>query len=89
VVVFLRRSLLRGRGEVVRARVVVGVNAGVVLALGLALLVFLTLSLLYGNGSWETFLIPAAAMIPLGAAGLWASRLGGVATSWSGTCISR
>jgi trk system potassium uptake protein len=62
----------------VRARVVVGVNAGVVLALGLALLVFLTLSLLYGNGSWETFLIPAAAMIPLGAAGLWASRLGGV-----------
>jgi trk system potassium uptake protein len=62
----------------VRARVVVGVNAGVVLALGLALLVPLSLSLLYGDGSWESFLIPAALMIPLGAAGLWASRLKGV-----------
>jgi trk system potassium uptake protein len=38
----------------------------------------LALSLLYGDGSWESFLIPAAAMIPLGAAGLWASRLRGV-----------
>ena len=63
-----------------RSRVVVGVNAGVVLALGLALLVPLTLSLLYRDGSWESFLIPAAAMIPLGAAGLWASRLRGVGT---------
>jgi trk system potassium uptake protein len=59
----------------VRSRVVIGVNAGVVLALGLALLVPLTLSLLYGDGSWESFLIPAAVMIPLGGAGLWASRL--------------
>jgi trk system potassium uptake protein TrkH len=57
---------------------VVGVNAGVVLALGLALLVPLALSLLYRDGSWESFLIPAALMIPLGAAGLWASRLRGV-----------
>jgi trk system potassium uptake protein len=62
----------------VRARVVVGVNAGVVLALGLALLVPLALSLLYRDGSWESFLIPAAVMIPLGAAGLWAIRLRGV-----------
>jgi trk system potassium uptake protein TrkH len=62
----------------VRSRVVIGVNAGVVLALGLALLVPLTLSLLYRDGSWESFLIPAAFMIPLGAAGLWASRLRGV-----------
>jgi trk system potassium uptake protein TrkH len=62
----------------VRSRVVVGVNAGVVLALGLALLVPLALSLLYRDGSWESFLIPAALMIPLGAAGLWASRLRGV-----------
>ncbi len=53
----------------------VGVNAGVVLALGLALLVPLALSLLYRDGSWGSFLIPAAVMIPLGAAGLWASRL--------------
>jgi trk system potassium uptake protein TrkH len=57
---------------------VIGVNAGVVLALGLALLVPLTLSLLYRDGSWESFLIPAAAMIPLGAAGLWVSRLRGL-----------
>jgi trk system potassium uptake protein TrkH len=61
-----------------RSRVVVGINAGVVLALGLALLVPLTLSLLYRDGSWESFLIPAAVLIPLGAAGLWASRLRGV-----------
>jgi len=61
----------------VRARVVVGVSSGVVLALGLALLCPLALSLLYRDGSWESFLMPAAAMIPLGAAGLWASRLRG------------
>jgi trk/ktr system potassium uptake protein len=61
-----------------RSRVVIGVNAGVVLALGLALLVPLTLSLLYQDGSWESFLFPAAVMIPLGAAGLWVSRLRGV-----------
>jgi trk/ktr system potassium uptake protein len=62
----------------VRSTVVVGVNAGVVLALGVTLLVPLILSLLYRDGSWESFLIPAALMIPLGAVGLWASRLGGV-----------
>ncbi|MDP9455969.1 MAG: TrkH family potassium uptake protein [Actinomycetota bacterium] len=61
-----------------RARVVVGVNSGVVLALGLALLCPLALSLLYGDGSWESFLIPAAVMIPLGAAGLWMIRLRGL-----------
>jgi len=54
---------------------VVGVNAGVVLALGLALLVPLALSLLYRDGSWASFLIPSAFMIPLGTAGLRASRL--------------
>ena len=78
MVVFLRRSLPSERGQAVRFRVVVGVNAGVVLALGLALLVPLTLSLLYQDGSWESFLIPAAVMIALGAVGLWASRLRGV-----------
>jgi trk system potassium uptake protein TrkH len=61
-----------------RSRVVIGVNAGVVLALGLALLVPWALSLLYRDGSWESFLIPAAVMIPLGAGGLWVSRLRGV-----------
>src|ERR671910_398403 len=59
-----------------RSGFVIGVNAGVILALGLALLVPLVLSLLYRDGSWYSFLVPAAAMIPLGAAGLWASRLG-------------
>ena len=54
-----------------------GANAGVVLALGLTMLVPLTLSLLYRDGSWASFLIPAAVMIPLGAVGLWASRLRG------------
>ena len=56
----------------------VGVNAGVVLAIGLALLVPLALSLLYRDGSWASFLVPAALMVPLGAAGLWAGRLRGV-----------
>ena len=54
-----------------------GVNAGVVLALGLTMLVPLTLSLLYRDGSWASFLVSAAVMIPLGAVGLWASRLRG------------
>jgi trk system potassium uptake protein TrkH len=57
------------------ARVVVGVNAGVILAIGLSLLVPLVLSLAYADGSWKSFLVPAAVMIPLGAAGLRASRL--------------
>jgi trk system potassium uptake protein TrkH len=54
---------------------VVGVNAGVVLALGLALLVPLALSLLYRDGSWASFLVPAAFMIPLGQSACRASRL--------------
>src|ERR671911_215763 len=61
--------------SVMRARVVVRINAGVILSLGLALLVPLILSLLYRDGSWKSFLIPAAVMIPLAAAGLRASRL--------------
>jgi trk system potassium uptake protein len=75
VVVFLRHPLPSDRGEDVRFQVVVGVNAGVILALGLALLVPLALSLLYRDGSWESFLIPAAVMIQLGAVGLWTTRL--------------
>ena len=57
-----------------RARVVIGVNAGVILVLGLSLLVPLVLSLLYRDGSWMSFLTPAAVMIPLGTAGLWVVR---------------
>lgn len=60
--------------SVMRARVVVGINAGVILSLGLALWVPLILSLLYRDGSRKSFLIPAAVMIPLGVAALRASR---------------
>ena len=62
----------------VRARAVVGVSAGVTLSLGLALLAPLVLSLLYQDGSWKSFLILVAVMIPLSEAGLRASRLHGV-----------
>jgi trk system potassium uptake protein TrkH len=55
---------------------VAGVNAGVVLALGLAMLIPLAFSLLYRDGSWASFLVPAV-IIPLGAVGLRASRLRG------------
>jgi trk system potassium uptake protein TrkH len=50
----------------VEARVV----SGVVLALGLALLVPLALSLLYRDGSWASFLLPGAAMALIGGVGL-------------------
>jgi Trk-type K+ transport system membrane component len=50
----------------VEARVVYGV----VLALGLALLVPLALSLLYRDGSWASFLLPGAAMALIGGVGL-------------------
>jgi trk system potassium uptake protein TrkH len=46
------------------------VLSGVVLAVGLSLLVPLGLSLLYADGSWESFLLPAAAMVLVGAGGL-------------------
>src|SRR5918994_1236655 len=51
----------------VNARVIIRVNVGIVLALGFALLVPMLLSLGYGDGSWESFLVPAAVMIPVGA----------------------
>src|SRR5215217_6881529 len=57
------RPLLKG---LVEARVV----SGVVLALGLALLVPLVLSLLYRDGSWASFLLPGAAMALIGGVGL-------------------
>jgi Trk-type K+ transport system membrane component len=46
------------------------VVSGVVLALGLALLVPLALSLLYRDGSWASFLWPGAAMALAGGVGL-------------------
>ena len=68
-------SLIRFLKIPMRVRVVVGINAGVILSLGLALLVPLVLSLLYRDGSWKSFLTPAAVMIPLGVAGLRATQL--------------
>jgi trk system potassium uptake protein TrkH len=59
----------------VNARVVLRVNAGVVLALGSSLLIPLALSLLYHDGSWESFLLPAVGMLVVGAMGVWATRL--------------
>jgi trk system potassium uptake protein len=53
------------------------VLSGVVLALGLSLLVPLVLSLLYADGSWESFLLPAAAMVLVGTVGLWVTRSSG------------
>jgi trk system potassium uptake protein len=57
----------------VRWLVVTQVLLGMVLVLGVALLVPLALSLLYRDGSWASFLMPAAAMLLVGAGGLWAS----------------
>jgi trk system potassium uptake protein len=53
--------------ELVETRVV----SGVLLTLGLALLFPLALSLLYGDSSWESFLLPGAAMALAGSVGLW------------------
>jgi hypothetical protein len=44
------------------ARTVVQAKASVVLALGMSLLFPLTLSLLYGDASWPSFLVPALIM---------------------------
>ena len=56
------------------SRVVVRVNAVVILTLGTALAVPLTLSWLYDDGSWPSFLFPGAAMILVGAAGMMATQ---------------
>lgn len=49
------------------ARVVIRVNAAVVLTLGVALAIPLSFSWLYGDGSWANFFFPSAAMILAGA----------------------
>ena len=49
-------------------------NAGVILAIGLALLVPLALSLLYRDGSWMSFLLPAVAMFAIGIVGIRVAR---------------
>jgi trk system potassium uptake protein len=55
-------------------RVIIRVNAGVILAIGLALLVPLALSLLYRDGSWPSFLLPATLMVAAGIVGFRLSR---------------
>ena len=50
------------------ARIVVRVNAVVILTLGVALVIPLVLSLLYADGYWASFLFPGAAMILAGTA---------------------
>ncbi len=55
-------------------RVVFGVNAGVVLAIGAALVVPLAISLLYRDESWASFAVPSAAMVAAGGAGFWLAR---------------
>ena len=57
------------------ARVVLRVNSGVILALGLSLVIPLVLSLLYRDGSWDSFLLPAAGMTVAGGMGIRATRL--------------
>ena len=56
-----KRSRTSSPPESLNPRVIIRVNAGVILALGLALLVPLALSLLYRDGSWASFLLPADA----------------------------
>jgi trk system potassium uptake protein TrkH len=58
----------------VNARIIIRINAGIAVALGLVLLAPMLLSLGYGDGSWASFLLPAAAMIPVGALGLLSTR---------------
>jgi trk system potassium uptake protein TrkH len=55
-------------------RVILRVNSGVVSAIGVFLLAPLAVSLIYADGSWESFLFPAAVMVPTGALGFWATR---------------
>ena len=51
-------------------RVVLRVNSGIVLALGVSLLIPLLVSVFYADGSWKSFLLPAAVMIATGAAAM-------------------
>jgi trk system potassium uptake protein len=58
----------------VNLKLVLRVNSGVILALGASLLVPLTLSLLYHDGSWRSFLLPSAAMLATGGLALRLTR---------------
>ena len=71
-------------------RTVLRVNAGMVLAIGIALLIPLLLSLLYRDGSWRSFLFPAVALIIVGGAAMRATvpPAGGRSSSPTGTSTS-
>ena len=56
------------------ARILIRVNAGVILALGIALLVPLAISLLYRDGSWASFLVPAVAVGSAGGVGILTTK---------------
>ncbi len=55
-------------------RIIIRVNAGVMLAIGISLLVPLVISFVYADGSWTSFLLPSAAMILVGGSGFRATR---------------
>ena len=67
------------------ARTVVQAKASVLLALGMSLLFPLALSLLYGDASWPSFLVPALIMAFVGGAGMLATR---ASSSRSGEYVS-
>jgi trk system potassium uptake protein TrkH len=54
-------------------RIIIRINAGVIAAIGLALLAPLALSLAYRDGSWPSFLFPAGGLVLMGAGGMWAT----------------
>jgi trk system potassium uptake protein len=55
-------------------RIIIRVNGGVILAIGLSLLVPLVLSLLYRDGSWMSFLLPSVVLVAAGAGAIRAAR---------------
>ncbi len=66
-------------------RLVLRVGSTVVLALGVSLLIPLLLSLLYRDGSWRSFLFPAAVMTITGAAALRLTGSSGRASGYVST----
>ena len=54
-----------------RLRIVLLINAGLMLSVGLSLLVPLAISLLYADGSWDSFLYPSLGLTLVGGAGFW------------------
>src|SRR5829696_6181332 len=56
------------------AKVVIRVNAVVILTIGISLAVPLALSWLYSDGPWASFLFPGAAMLLAGAGGMMTTR---------------